>query len=308
MSATVAICVPVRNEEALLPTLLSALADQRDCDSGEIVACFFLDGCTDDSAAILRAAALPMPIVIALGQAHAEPNAGRARRAAMALGLERLRSDGVLLSTDADSRPHDGWVAAARRALALADVAAGRIVAHDPAQARLERLYDRLHRHRRVLDPVAWDSGTGHHHAGGANLAIRADVYHALGGFQPLPAGEDAALLDDAARAGFRVRHDVAMVVDTSARRIGRVDGGLASWLRQLDRAGPGTVAHPADLAWQWRGHAAARAAFARIDDARAGAVGRVDRAEAGSCARRRPRLRQRTKLRDANRPGRARA
>ena len=188
--------------------------------------------------------------------------------AAMALGLDHLAGrDAALLSTDADSAPAPDWVAASCRALRIADVAVGTLVRAErhAMQERVEAYYDRLHRYRRLVDPVGWDADHGRHFGGAANLAIRVATYRALGGFAAVPAGEDAALLDDAARAGFRVRRDPAMVVETSSRRHGRAPGGFAAALAELDRAGLPTVAHPAAAAWQYRAHARARAAFAGL-------------------------------------------
>lgn len=266
---TIAIGVPVRDEAALLPSLLDALA-ALDLTGVRATACFFLDGCGDASEAIVRAATLPMPVLVGRGAGHADANAGRARAAAMdvALGTDPA----VLLSTDADSQPRRDWVQAALRALSIGEVATGRILRAgpaDPLQTRVERYWDRLHALRRLLDPVAWEEG-GCHHGGGANLVIRTPAYRALGGFRPQPSGEDALLLDDAARAGLRVRHDAAMVVETSARRRGRAPGGLATSLRALDAGGLPRVPHPAGAAWQYERHAAARNAFATIDDAAA--------------------------------------
>ena len=67
-------------------------------------------------------------------------------------------------------------------------------------------------------------------------MAMRADIYAALGGFPPLASGEDARLVDDAARAGFRVRHDAASWVHSSARRDGRALDCLAADLRERER------------------------------------------------------------------------
>jgi hypothetical protein len=131
-------------------------------------------------------------------------------------------------------------------------------------QDRIETYYDALFAWRRRIDPVAWEAPATHHCGGGANLGIRADAYRMLGGFLPLASGEDARLLDDASRAGLRVRRDAACVVCTSDRRTGRAVAGLASALRQLDTTDAQTleVAHPADMAWQYRMHAAARTAY----------------------------------------------
>jgi hypothetical protein len=187
------------------------------------------------------------------------------------MGVDRLAGrDGLLLTTDADSRPARDWVARVAQALAAADVVAGKIVRHhaaaDPGQSRVELYYDRLFAFRRRLDPVPWEAGETHHFGGGANLAMRAAAYSAIGGFRPLTHAEDATLLDDAARAGFRVRRDAGVVVETSSRRLGRAVSGLASALRSLDDGCVPQVAHPMTMAWQSRAHAAARSTFATID------------------------------------------
>ena len=260
----------MRDEAALLPRLLSSLA-ALELTGVDAVACFFLDGCSDNSEAIVRGAVLPIPLRVASGPLHRHANAGRARAAAMALASDAVGegAGALLLTTDADSRPRGDWLQAAARALTLSDVAAGRIVrdgACDRVQARVEAYWDRLHAFRRFLDPVTWETG-GCHQAGGANLAMRAEVYRSLGGFRAVAAGEDALLCDEASRAGYRVRHDPAMLVETSARRAGRARGGMADALRTLDRGTLPVVADPRAEAWQFRRHAAARAAFARMDE-----------------------------------------
>ncbi len=269
-----AICVPVRNEEAALPDLLEALRALR-IDGVGLTLCLLFDDCIDGSEAIAKqfAPKLPFPI---LSQAHngkGAASAGRARRAAMALGQHTIAAapDAVLLTTDADSCPREDWVHAALRALAVADVAAGRIVRmnseRDPAQCRVERYFDCLHAYRRLVDPVPWDAAPGCHFGGGANLAIRADAYRLIGGFKPIASGEDARFLDDASRAGFRVRRDPSMVVTTSSRRVGRVHGGLATALETLASGVSPMVASPSAAIWQYELHAAARKTFAMLND-----------------------------------------
>ena len=113
---------------------------------------------------------------------------------------------------------------------------------------------------------MAWEARDTHHFSGGANIAIRASAYRMMGGFLPLPSGEDARLLDDAARAGLRVRRDGAMVVETSSRREGRIAGGLAGLLLALDQGEPPRMADPRAAAWQWRAQAEARRGFALMD------------------------------------------
>lgn len=251
---------------------LDALS-QIDPAGHDIRLCFYLDGCEDGSERLLRAAAAHSCFLIEIvrGRRENDPNAGRARQAAVAMGVDRLAGrDGLLLTTDADSRPAQDWVVAVAKALVVADVVAGRIVRHraaaDPGQSRIELYYDRLFAFRRRLDPVPWEANDTHHFGGGANIAVRASVYRTIGGFRPLPHAEDATFLDDAARAGFRVRRDAGMVVETSSRRCGRAKSGLASALRSIDDGCAQQVAHPLTVAWQSRAHAAARSVFATID------------------------------------------
>jgi len=261
------VCVPVRNEAALLPRFLDALAAQRGV--GGFTLCVLFDACSDESVAIVaaRAATLPFEIVTAEAQAGL-PNAGLARRRAMELGLSVLaKEDAMIVSTDADSVPADDWLAANRAALRVADVVAGRIVRAggdpNPVQDRVEAYYDALFALRRAIDPVPWEAPQTHHYTSGASLAFRGRAYRLLGGFEPLPAAEDARLVDAAHRAGLRVRRDAAIRVETSARREGRATGGLADHLRRLDTGeAEATMAHPAAMVWRYHRQAAARAVW----------------------------------------------
>lgn len=276
--------MPIRNERAVLPALLAALRDQRGLADVRVTLCCFFDGCDDGSEAVVRAEAGGLALHNRAGPRHADANAGRARGAAMALGLEALGDGGgVLLSTDADSRPAPDWIARALTSLETCDVVAGLIRpdggSADPAHDRLEAFYDRLYAHRRALDPVPWEPAPGHHYTGGANLAFRAQSYRALGGFRPLPSAEDAVLVDDAGRAGLRVRRDRSVGVFTSTRRDGRAPDGLAAWLRLHDALGGAAlqVGDPRAADWQYLRHAAARAAFARLPERGAAAeLGRL--------------------------------
>ena len=79
--------------------------------------------------------------------------------------------------------------------------------------------------------------GDSHDHVYGANLAVRADAYAAVGGFPSVPVGEDRALTDALVGHGRPVVRPRDVLVTTSARRHGRAVGGLATLLDTLDRA-----------------------------------------------------------------------
>ncbi len=270
----IAICIPVRDEVARLPRLFDALEQLVVPAGASVRACLLLDGCVDgsaDAAASYRRRSRHMVRTAAVERSPS--NAGIARHRAMRLGMEALGpAGGILLTTDADSWPRRDWLEATTSALDHADVVAGNVVRRGggshAGQDRIERYYTRLFALRRRADPVGWESATTHHHASGANIAIRSDVYDKLGGFAPLVSGEDARLIDDASRAGLWVRRDAASVVYTSDRRDGRAQGGLATTLTMLDRQGLAgvCVTHPADQLWQYDRHALARRAFATAD------------------------------------------
>ncbi len=279
---TIALCIPVRDEERRLPRLFDAIerctlpADRR------LSVCLLLDGCIDGSAMLAARYRSASRHDVRIGAVdRTPPNAGVARHRAMEAGIAAVGAgDAILLTSDADSLPAPDWLVAMVAALAVADVVAGDVIRRrgrdaDPAQGRIEAYYAALFALRRQLDPVPWEAPRVHHHASGANMGLRAATYRQLGGFAPLARGEDARLVDDAARAGLRVRRDAASVVHTSARRLGRVRGGLATMLREVDRHGLDsvTVAHPLDQCWQYRMQAIAREAFdaARFDRLSAG-------------------------------------
>lgn len=239
MTYPVIVCVPVRDEEAGLPRLLSAFQHQHAICPRSVAYCFLLDGCRDRSAEILRGAA-----GVLAGRMHLEfsppapPSAGRARRAACRAGLSVAPDAQFLLTTDADTVPAPDWIARTLDGLGQADVVAGHILRENaalcPLRQRQEAYLSRLHRLRRHLDPVPYDPLPSHPSLGGASLGFRRQTYEALGGFPPLASGEDQALLAAARRQGWRVRHDAAVRVVTSGRTAGRAPHGLAAELAAL--------------------------------------------------------------------------
>ena len=266
----IAICVPVRNEAERLSRLFRSLDRLETAQDHRIHVSLLLDGCTDASAAIASTYRQTSAHHVHLAEASAgEPNAGRARGRVMALGSQALSDDeGILLTTDADSWPQPNWLRAMVSALDHADVVAGDVVrtGRRPSgqQDRLDRYYGALYALRRRIDPVPWEATTAHHHASGANMGMRIRTYRRLGGFRPVSRAEDALLVDDASRAGLRVRRDAASVVVTSDRRRGRVPQGFAKTLYDLETEGLAEieVAHPVDQVWQYRAHSVARRCY----------------------------------------------
>jgi glycosyltransferase involved in cell wall biosynthesis len=206
----VGIVLPVHNEEDLLPGVL--------------------DQCTDRTAEIVSehttgyAAGERRSVRVLTSSAR---SVGAARGAGMAALLDHLGSDGLwLTTTDADSKvPADWLVRQLAHHAAGADVVLGTVEVADwsdhPAAVPL--------RHARQ-----YRSRYGHHHVHGANLALSAHAYLAVGGFAAVSADEDVLLVRALQTGGWRMAWVPDMAVTTSARRIGRAPAGFARHLREL--------------------------------------------------------------------------
>jgi len=267
------VCVPARDEADRLPILLDALA-QQDVD-GPIRVSISINNTVDDSvAAVARAQAAwgeRLHLAVACHDLPPErAHAGTARSLAMEAGLARIDPDrGVLISTDADTRPPSDWISAMLRAIdAGLDIVGGRIVVDDaePLAADMNAMQIKLDRYwacvRAIeddIDPCRWDPAPRHGDHTGASLAILAPLFRAAGGVPAIPAGEDRALAEAAVAAGGRLGHPMSVWTRVSARTIGRATGGMADHMQALSvrvALGEPTLLPSFD---QWRARAAWR-------------------------------------------------
>lgn len=266
---SVAVCVPVRDERRRLPALLQALANQTEVSSFHV--CLLFDGPQPVSQELAETIAhgAGFTLVCKSILRAEQPNAGRARRAALALGLAAINFDpgALLLTTDADTVPAADWIAASIRALKDADLVAGHIrraaAYRMPERQRLEHYLERLYVLERTIDPIDYDPLPSHPSIGGASLGFRAGVYRALGGIDAWANKEDVLFVAAARKAGYRLRRDRSVRVTTSSRLAGRASHGLAEELRQIHAvtAAP-RVEHPDDSLARYRQSAAARLAY----------------------------------------------
>ncbi len=267
------VCVPARDEADRLPILLDALARQ-DVD-GPIRVSILINNTVDDSvAAVARAQAAwgeRLHLAVACHDIPPErAHAGTARRLAMDAGLARIDPDrGVLISTDADTRPPSDWISAMLRAIdAGLDIVGGRIVVDDAEplaadmnamQVKLDRYWACVRAIEDDIDPCRWDPAPRHGDHTGASLAILAPLYRTAGGVPAIPAGEDRALVEAAVASGGRLGHPMSVWTRVSARTIGRATGGMADHMQALSvrvARGEPTFLPSFD---QWRARAAWR-------------------------------------------------
>ncbi len=256
------VVVPARDEAERLPTLLAALDAQRDADGrafaeGTVEVLVLVNNSTDGSAALARALAPPWVRVAEVALAAPEAHVGRARQILMDAACVRLlaagRPDGLICSTDADTRPAPDWLAATAAEARDVDAVGGRALLLPDERAALAPGVRRLAllelAYRRAVEDLRalyahqpWDPAPRHHHHFGASLAVRADAYAAVGGLPARERYEDIALVHALWAAGRRVRHSGRVRVWTSARTNGRAQGGLAHDVaRWTDHADDGT-------------------------------------------------------------------
>ncbi|MFY9984552.1 MAG: glycosyltransferase [Chthoniobacterales bacterium] len=265
----VCVVVPARNEESKLPHLIAALAGQfgldgRPLDPEIFEVIVLLNNCIDHSAAILRDLSPGMlklhvaEITLKAPEAHV----GRARQILFDTAYDRFRaigrSDGLILTTDADTRPDPDWIGQTCTEFAKnVSGVGGRILLELEERAALPPSVQRLFLldagYRRALEemrslyaPEPEDPFPRHHQHYGASLAVTAAAYAKAGGMPLTRSSEDAALYRAVVASGGRFRHSDRVRVRTSARVLGRAEGGLADalgrWHDQANAARPVVV------------------------------------------------------------------
>ena len=228
----VAVVVPARDEELLLPACLDAVATavealrsaHPDVPTQVLVV---LDACRDGSAQVVRERDDVVAVTTLAGSVGVARSEGVEAAATWAAGIGR-RSLWVA-STDADSvvprhwlTSHLGW-AADGLGLVVGTV--------EPRPGDLSAAaLSAWHQRHTTAD--------GHDHVHGANLGFTLEAYRTAGGFPLLPTHEDVGLVTAMREAGVPSLATGAVPVVTSGRRTGRAPGGFAHYLDELDDLG----------------------------------------------------------------------
>lgn len=226
----------------------------------------YANNCTDDTVAVARGASLPFALTIIEAEMPAgAADIGHARRAATNAAAAHLlalgRPQGIVASTDADSRVGPGWLSALSHAFAPdVDAVCGVIdldgavnpglIAKRGAEAAYAETVAEICDH---LDPRVHDPWPNHIWSWGANFAVRAQCLINIGEPPLVSLGEDRALHAALLHHDMRIRHDSAVRVRTSARAKGRVPGGFADLLTNYadDPAALADFAlEPAAISW----------------------------------------------------------
>lgn len=216
----IGVIVPTHNEEAVIGVCLASIRMAADYAGllGEAVQVFVaLDRCHDQTAQI--AASLGAKLV------HVAGNVGQARAAAADAAI--AAGARWIASTDADSRVPPDWLFG--QLASAADAFCGVVGVED---------WEDYEKRVRVAFYAGEKHCEGHPHVHGANLGVDVGAYVRCGGFPPLPAHEDVALVQALVAAEARIARLPQPMVITSARRHPRVRNGFGDYLRQLEHGG----------------------------------------------------------------------
>jgi len=258
------VAVPARDEHERIGDCLAALAMQRERSGAPMAAGTFdvlvqANDCRDETASVARSYAARVPFqhrVVECRLPPGETHAGGARRVAMEHAASLLTADakrtaglaardGIILTTDADSRVQPTWMAANLAAFAegvdavagYVDADAGEYLALGAGFLGRGRLEDRylacVAELYAALDPRLHDPWPNHRVHSGASFAVTLSAYRAIGGLPSRPLGEDAALALALESAGFLIRHALNAAVTTSCRFDSRAPGGAGDTMRQ---------------------------------------------------------------------------
>jgi Glycosyl transferase family 2 len=256
------VCVPAKNEADRLPYLMRALHRQTWLNAYKkpLRTVLVLNNCNDESCEVASRIAQSLPRlalhVIEVQFPTDNAHVGSARKLAMDTAFALAPKNSALISTDADAIPREDWVEANIRAIAGgADLVGGHIVGNKQEEALLgpgfvRRAMRHLHyaglvdRLTFLLDPVPHDPWPRHFDHTGASLAVRGEVYAAVGGIPARRFREDVAFVESVCRAGYRLRHPLDVRVTVSARLDGRAAGGMSDCLKSWLAAENGGLPH----------------------------------------------------------------
>jgi cellulose synthase/poly-beta-1,6-N-acetylglucosamine synthase-like glycosyltransferase len=228
----VAVLIPARNEEELLPRCLHSVLDACDVLPAKVTVdvVVAVDSSTDSTHEVAERLLGSCGVVVATNVAIV----GSARSLAAETALSRYSgplSRCWLANTDADCRVPRTWLID-QLAVAVRDIEAVAGTVNVDSFQEYRPGMDLLFRDSYLIHPDG-----SHPHVHGANLGVRADAYLRAGGWGNRETAEDHDLWNRLQEAGSCRRSIGNISVTTSGRRVGRAPRGFAGALTGLNEA-----------------------------------------------------------------------
>jgi cellulose synthase/poly-beta-1,6-N-acetylglucosamine synthase-like glycosyltransferase len=229
MITAIGVVIPAHDEELVIGDCLRALTESLAAVGLPVVVCVVADRCTDATVHVVRET-MPTATIVEVGDAISLGGLRDlgARTALAALGDHE--ADAIwLLGTDADTQIGLDWI---RRQLAHAEDGVDAVTGLVDLQPAAHLTAVLRARYAQVV--AAGIRPLSHDHVHGANFGVRGSAFLAVGGYRPIRTGEDRDLWFRLLDAGFTLRQPLDLMVRTSARVVGRAEGGLADLLAGL--------------------------------------------------------------------------
>jgi glycosyltransferase involved in cell wall biosynthesis len=222
----VAIVIPARDEQELLPRCLRSVQDARRMLPSHVTSDLIVvaDQSTDDTVEIARNFTSGNGTVVETEVGCV----GTARALGVQRALERydsVRNRCWLANTDADCKVPATWLQDQLRFANAGFAATAGIIEVDSFAEHESFVSERFQ-----LSYLIHADGT-HPHVHGANLGVRADAYLQVGGWQDLSTAEDHDLWRRLQVGRHRRVSNAGLRVLTSGRRVGRAPLGFAGAL-----------------------------------------------------------------------------
>lgn len=252
----ISIVIPVKDEEDHILKSLAAFQKQKDVEGNLLHLDLFeilllANNCSDSSVDLIKNFKKENPDLniyleeISFFDLHA--NIGYVRRLLMETAYNRLQKNagGIILTTDSDSTVSQDWIAQNNWEIESgADAVGGRILLFENELSDLDEFT--LHHHfkdEKYLLLIAEleylilqnnsDPSPRHHQHFNGSFAITTECYEKSGGVPDVTHLEDCALFESLQSIDAKVRHSHKVVVQTSARYIGRTEVGLSYQLNK---------------------------------------------------------------------------
>jgi glycosyltransferase involved in cell wall biosynthesis len=221
----IGVVVPAHNEELRVARCIESIGRAAEKAPVPVTVVMVLDHCGDRTERICRS----FPVSVLPVRAR---SVGVARHVGASVLLSGVTDTNAiwLSNTDADSVVPSNWL---RDQLVLASAGADAVV----GTVRLSDEASVLDSHFKGSYALGFHRDRDHSHVHGANLGVRGSAYQNVGGFPPIPVHEDRSLLRRLDASGAMVVRSTRLQVQTSARLVGRCEGGFATTLKELTLA-----------------------------------------------------------------------
>ncbi|MGJ8593862.1 MAG: glycosyltransferase [Aquaticitalea sp.] len=243
------ITIPAKNESESIIKTLEAISNQKLCDrkpfnSSRFELLVLCNNCSDDTyVKCNQFSAKYTAINVHCMELNSDElnTVGAARRILMNIASGRLSENGFIITTDADTIPDSNWLATIESysetniglvcGFIRSDYESVDGQALKYLQAKDEYLMLKSELEHKLL-PNLNDPWPRHSYHWGPNLAIKNNVYNAVGGIQPLHFLEDVDLYNRVVSLGIAVRHCMDTIVTTSTRIDSRCGEGFGAELK----------------------------------------------------------------------------